>query len=216
MALPSAILAVAAGVLLGLRGFLAYAGQASEAALRATDGIGTSIGISALSIVAFVLLTPLGWLAAYLFLSGLLRVFLSVTGEIGGDPLVTLVDGVLHRRGIERMFRRAAADRERWEGPAVPDVVMRGVDAGWLEASFVIVASRLKAGWEKNVTVVTAHGWFRLGAPEDRHLPEGLRVFYPLYPMGGAEVMRRSVAYDHPALSAPAVEDPGAMREAKH
>jgi hypothetical protein len=216
MALPSAILSAASGVLLGLRGFLAYAGQASEATVRATGEIGASIGLSALSIFAFVLLTPLGWVSAYLFLAGLLRVFLSVTGDVGGDPLATAVDGLLHRRRVERAFTRAAADRERWEGPEVPDLVRRGVDAGWLEAAFVVVSSRLKPGWEKGVTIVTPGGWFRLGAPEDRHGPEGLRAFYPLYPMGGAEILRRSVAYDHPALSAEAVEDPGPMREAKH
>ncbi len=216
MALPSALLTLIAGFFLGLRGFLSYAGEASEAAVRATDGVGASLGVSVLSLFAFVLLTPLGWLASYLFASGLLRIFLFVTGDIGGDPLISAADGVLHRRGTRQRLARSAADRERWEGPEVPDVVRSGVDVGWWDVPFVVVSSRLKPGWEKGVTVVTPAGWFQLGAPEDRHLPEGLRALYPLQPMAAAEVLRRSVSYDHPALSGPAVEDPGAMREAKH
>jgi hypothetical protein len=216
MALPSAILTAAAGFFLGLSGFLAYAGETADATVRATDAIGASIGLSALSLFGFVLLTPLGWLSAYLFLSGLLRVFLAVTGDVGGDPLLSLADGVLQARTERGALAEAAADRERWEGPEVADVVRRGIDAGFLEAEFVVVSSRLKPGWEKGVTVVTPQRWFKLGRREDLHGPEGLRALYPLYPMGQAEVIRRSVAWDHPALSVPAVEDPGAMRDAKH
>jgi hypothetical protein len=217
MALPSAVVSLALGFFLGLRGFLAYAGQTADSTVRATEEMGASIGLSALSIFAFVLLTPLGWLSAYLFAAGLLRVFLSVTGDVGGDPLLSLVDGVLHRRSVRKGFVRASADRGRREGPEVADVLMRGGDAGWLEAEWVVVASRLKPGWEKGVTVVTPGRWFRLGERADRHTPEGLlRAYYPLYAMGGAEVIRRSVGYEHPGLEAAAVEDPGPMRDAKH
>lgn len=216
MVLPSALLTVIAGFFLGVHGFLAYAGRTSDAAVRATEEMGASIGVSALSLFAFALLTPLGWLAGYLFVSGFVRIVRVVIGDAGGDPLLSLVDGFLHRRAERQARARAVANRERWEGPEVPDVVRRGLDVGWLDVPLVVVASRLKPGWEKGVTVVTPGGWFQLGAREDRHLPEGLRALYPLQPMAAAEVLRRSVSYDHPALSGPTVEDPGAMREAKH
>lgn len=40
------------------------------------------------------------------------------------------------------------------------------------------------------------------GEPFDRCLGEGLRTLYPLNEPPGAEVMRRSVAYELPLLSA--------------
>ncbi len=215
MAPVSAVLTAGASFWLGLHGFLAYASRTADAAVAATSEIGASMSLSALSLGAFAFLTPLGWLSSYLFLSGLLRALLSVTGEIGGDPLLSLLDAPLHRVSERRAFERAAADRARWEGPEMPDLVARGDDLG-LDAPFVVVASRLKPGWEKGVTVVTPRQWFRLGPREDRRQPDGLRALYPLYPMGQAEVIRRSVGYDHPAFSTPPVEDPGPMREAKH
>jgi hypothetical protein len=83
----------------------------------------------------------------------------------------------------------------------VSDVLLTGRDGGAPEADFVLVCSRRKEGWELGVFVVTPEKWYRIGRPFDRRYPGGLRVLYPLSEVGGAEIIRRSVAYDLPRLS---------------
>lgn len=65
-----------------------------------------------------------------------------------------------------------------------------------------MIASRLKPGWDNSVFVVTTDRSYRIADAHDRRTPEGLRRFYVLHAVGQAEVIRRSVFYDHPQLSA--------------
>lgn len=203
----SAMTTVAVGLLVGLDGFLRYAAGIGETmAPLATENAGglfsIGMGISALSLPTFALLTPLGLFSTYLFASGILRGAMAVAGSPGGDPLLTLADGLVHPVLRERAREREAAARSLLEGPEVADALVTGAEAGIPEADWVVVASRLKPGWERGVFVVTTDRWWRLGAPRDRRGAEGLRALYPLHAVAAAEVMRRSVYYDHPRLSA--------------
>jgi hypothetical protein len=78
----------ALGFLLGLEGFLRYAGVVAEGANRLTDEIGFAIGVSGISFLSYVLFTPQGLLSAYLFVAGTLRAVASGAGPTPGDPLL--------------------------------------------------------------------------------------------------------------------------------
>jgi hypothetical protein len=154
------------------------------------------------------LLTPPGLLSAYLVLSGLLRVAMAVADAPGGDPLLTLADHFLRERRLRVEQERALARRAALEGPEVPDLLLSGSEAGFPDAEWVVVASRLKPGWEAGAFVVTADRWYKLGPRQDRQQPDGLRAFYPLGPVAATEVIRRAVPYDHPRLSASEASQP--------
>jgi hypothetical protein len=207
LALVSAASTVAAGCLLGLDGYLRYAGRVGEilAPLSGETGDGifsVGMGMSALSLPTFALFTPLGLLCTYLVLSGIARVTMVLAGTPGGDPVLALADGWLHGRRRDRARETAAADRAALEGPEVADILTPGSELGFPDAEWVVVASRVKPGWQPGVIVVTTDRWWRIGAACDRRRPEGLRALYPLHAVAAAEVIRRSVYYDHPQLSA--------------
>lgn len=212
----SAVATVAVGLLVGFDGFMRYAARVGEtmAPLATESGGGLfsiGMGISALSLPSFALLTPVGLASTYLFVSGVARGAMAVAGSPAGDPLLTLADAVIHPWLRERAREKAAAARSLLEGPEVADVLVTGAEAGIPEADWVVIASRLKPGWERGVFVVTTDRWWRIGSPRDRRGAEGLRALYPLHAVAAAEVMRRSVYYDHPGLSAlPLVPVPGA------
>ena len=193
----------------GVPGFFEYAipisshgvDKALEKATEQDFALGGAIGMSAISLFAFLFLTPKGWLTLYLGLSGLARFGAATIGEPFGDPLLTGVDALGRRLAAAFRDDTARRARERLEGPAVSDVLLTGRDGGAPEADFVVVASRRKEGWEPGVFVVTPEKWYRIGRPFDRRYPSGLRVLYPLSEVGAAEIIRRSVAYDLPRLS---------------
>ena len=211
----SAGLSLLVAVAAGLRAYLIYATlQASNAVdmtLQASGWRPASGGAvpsaaaataqwvsSWTSLFTFALFTPVGLGLTYLSLSSLVRGLSWVSGEPMGDPVLTVID-----RGIRRL--RAAGDarhqrqqRERLEGVADPDVVAPGATLGFPGADLVVVSSRRKAEWEAGVTVITAAGWFVLGAPLERTTARGLRTFYPLTAVHGEVVLRRRVAYDLP------------------
>lgn len=216
-AIPSALVTIFLGFGLGVPGFLAYATRAAsvgnemmlDAAGRDLAGklpggtvtTAAPVSISMLSLFAFSFFTPLGLLSSYLAMTGFLRLAAAFVDEPHGDPILTGLDHA--RRGlVERVRRdRLAALRERLEGPAVPDLCLRGPAAGEPQADYVIVASRRKPGWEKGVFVVTTDTWYRIGQPYDRRDPGGLRTVYTLTEVGKAEVLRRSVYYELPKVS---------------
>jgi hypothetical protein len=203
----SAACAVAAGLLLGFDGYMRYAAGVAEtlAPLATENGGGifsVGMGMSALSLPTFAFFTPLGLLCTYLVLSGIARVAMVLAETPGGDPLLALADGWLHGRRRERAREAAAAERAALEGPEVADVLAPGADLGLPDAEWVVVASRVKPGWEPGVIVVTTDRWWRIGAVSDRRLRDGLRALYPLHAVAAVEVIRRSVYYDHPQLSA--------------
>ncbi len=89
-----------------------------------------------------------------------------------------------------------------WKVRRLHAMIERTATAGGApEAAFVVVASRVKPGWDEGAFVMAAQAWFRLGRPFDQRYPDGLRRVYPLIVPGAAEVIRRQVAYELPALS---------------
>ena len=211
----SAIATIALGVFLGVHGYLRFvqtlgdvaASQAIELSYQIVEGRAqaTNPGIpfvsSMLGLFAFVL-TPLGFVAAYLVASGLIRALGSAMGQPTGDPLLTLVDEWYSKRRAQDEAEKARLERNALEGPELPDELVVGPEAGFPEADWIVIASRLKLGWERGVFVVTPDRWYRLDDAIDRHTRDGLRRFYVLIAAGQAEVIRRSVFYEHPRLSA--------------
>ena len=75
---------------------------------------------------------------------------------------------------------RSKEIRSGWSADE-PDRRYDGEWAGLTGVDFVIVAARRKPGWTKGTWVTTENdGWFVLGEPFDRPMPNGLRTIYPL------------------------------------
>ena len=217
MGLPSALATILAGLFVGGRGFMAYAVRAADAASQATlDAAARQVSnsppgappidtlapqlVSIASVAAFTLFTPLGWLATYCTLSGLLRVASIVADHAVGDPILTALDGTLRAVWARRRERAAGARRARAEGPETSDRLFTGDGAGLPGVDYAVVASRRKPGWTAGTIVVTSAGWYRLGEPFDARLPYGLRAVYPLTRLDTHEVLRKAVQYELPPL----------------
>jgi len=181
---------------------MGYARAVAEGANRLTDDIGLAMGLSGLSIFTYALLTPRGLLSTYLFLAGTFRAVASAAGSTPPDPILAASRAIYTRHRRRTEAEKAVAARRALEGPETPDVLRRGPTPEDPDAEWVVIASRLKPGWEKGVFVVTTDRWYRIARVSDRRTDAGLRRFYVLDPVGQAEVLRRSVYYDHPALSA--------------
>lgn len=179
-----------------------YAQSVVDSANRMTDEIGLVIGLSGLSVFTYALLTPRGLFSTYLFVTGALRAVATAAGPTPGDPVLALARGLYARQRRRTAAERAAVAREAREGPATPDFVERGPLPDHPDAAWVVTASRPKDGWAVGVFVVTTDRWYRIASALDRILDGRLRHVYVLDPVGQAEVIRRSVYYDHPALSA--------------
>ena len=68
----------------------------------------------------------------------------------------------------------------------------------------VIVASRLKEGWDDGTFLITDDTTFVIGVPFDRRFAFGLRRIYPITTVGTtSEVMRKMVKYALPPLTEP-------------
>jgi hypothetical protein len=213
--LPSAVLTIVAGAVVGLGGFLAYSDRvgretgalivkAAEAQLAGKlpndpNLNAAPIAVAALTPFAF-LFTPLGLLATYLIVSGGARALSWVVDEPWGDPILTGIDAIGHRAsGRARDSHRRRA-RERAEGVEVPDRLYPAAWADLTDADLVVVSSRRKPDWDKGTFVITPEQWYVLGEPFDRQLPEGLRTIYPLKELKTNDVMRRGVSYQLPPL----------------
>jgi hypothetical protein len=214
-ALLASLLTFLGAFAVGIPCFLRYAAHAGSAVAdtmlttavavnqgRAPAGaMPGSYAVSMFALPGFLFFTPLGWLTLYLFFSGLVRSIACAAGEAHGDPLIGLVDHVATTRLGRRRQRIAAATRAAREGPAVADVLLTGREGGAPEAAYVLVASRVKDGWERGTFVITPDAWYRLGDPFDRRFADGLRRVYPLIVPGEAEAIRRQVRYELPPLS---------------
>ena len=217
MAPVSSLLTMLAGFALGIRGYFAYLD-----AMRRVSGIGMlDIGklqveghlpetaevsaiptaLAAMAPLSFAFLTPLGLLATYLVLSGLVRSVSAYIDESHGDPVLTGLDWLGRRTFSSQQQRSARVARERLEGTEEPDRRYDGAWAGLEGVDFVIVSARRKPDWNKGTFVVTSDGWFTLGEPFDRPTPNGLRTVYPLTLQTTAlEVLRKGVSYELPHL----------------
>jgi len=218
-AAPASGLATTIGGLYpGGRGLVAYLNRAADASIDATFDLAarqsrgeipagvdvTTWDLQRLSIfafVAFVLFTPLGLLACYLAVSGLLRATSTTCDQPAGDPLLTGADALVRRAARRWRERRAEAARRRAEGPEVPDRVRTGAWAGLQGVDCVDMASRRKPGWTRGTFVITGDKWYTLGEPFDLKLPQGLRTIYPLTEQEVPEVLRRGVQYELPPLN---------------
>lgn len=204
-ALAASVLTLLAGAALGITGFLGHLTEAASLTndaflATATRNPGEKIalpsGLSIFSFVTFLFLTPQGWAATYLTLSGAVRAIGTRVDDPHGDFLLTLVDA-----GARSLTGRAhaAADirrRRRREGPIVPDRVLPGGQVGLPDATLVIVASTPKVGWQHGAVVLSDAGEFRLVAVEDREIDGRLRHLYGLARHADHEVFRRTVEYE--------------------
>ena len=215
-ALLSGVVSMLAAAAIAIPAFLQYTEATSlvavDAMLRATgwrptpagDAVPSADAATAswfsgyLSPIAFFLFTPTGVLSIYLFTTGWLRTVSAYVDDARGDPVLSTIDALVRRTRDRSRTRRTREERERLEGPEVPDRVVTGTAAGIPEADLVVVASRRKPDWEPGAFVITADKWFKLGTPVDRQLPVGLRTFYPLTELIAHEVLRRGVPYDLP------------------
>lgn len=221
----SMVLTATLGVRIGYEGFFTRAQKAGEegAALALQLGVpGKSGGVGGLSQIdavaaalmgnaltplAFFLFTPLGWLADYLVISAVFRGFTLAVDHPWGDPLLTVIDNVARRTRAKSLARRQAAERERAEGPEVPDEILECRKFAGKEADYVVVASRRKTGWTLATTVVSGSVRLRLGDPLETTLEGRLRTCYPLKIIRDIQVDRRIVHYDWPT-DAPLLQDP--------
>lgn len=146
------------------------------------------------------LFTPIGLLAAYMVLSGLVRIAGSFIDEAHGDPVLTGVDALWRKLFTTRQQRSVRVAREKLERMDEPDRRYDGAWAGLPDVDFVIVAARRKPQWIRGTFVITSDGWFTLGEPFDRPMPNGLRTIYPLTLQRTNDVVRKSVEYELPPL----------------
>jgi hypothetical protein len=229
VAFASSLLGLLAGFAIGIRGYFSYlvalysspgasileiskqqvAGKLPETV--DVSGVPAALGI--LAPITFALATPVGLLATYLVLTGFFRVTAWYTGEPGGDPLLTGIDALGRRMFGRHQHRSAQRERTRLEGAEEPDRLYEGAWADLPDATYVVVAARRKPGWTKGTWVITSDGWYTLGEPFDRPLPQGIRTVYPLTVQGATlDVLRKGVSYELPKLrsSRRAAPAPGA------
>ena len=199
---------------LGVPAFLRYAGIAGSGVASTmlttataintgrapSDAMAGSYAVSMFALPAFLFFTPLGLVSLYLFVTGFYRSIACAVGDARGDPLLGLAHSGVSTFVVRRRQRVAAEVRAAQEGIEVPDVLLTGREGGAPEAEYVVVAARVKEGWERGTFVMTAGACFRLGESFDRRFPDGLRRVYPLIVPGAAEVIRRQVAYEMPLL----------------
>jgi len=217
MALPSAVVTIFDGSTVGGQGFMAHAemaaDRAAQAALDAAERqmAGAAQGgdpvttltpqlVSMASVVAFTLFTPLGLLATYLAVSGLVRAGSVVTHDATGDPVLSALDWMVRRAGARAGASLAGRHRATAEGPETPDRLFTGEGVGLAGVAFAVVASRRKPDWTSGTILATPDGWYRLGDPFDARLPHGLRTVCPLARIGTQEVLRKAVEYELPPL----------------
>jgi hypothetical protein len=151
--------------------------------------------------LAFAFFTPIGLFCTYLVFSGFARVVASYVDEAHGDPVLSGADWLGRRLFTSRQQRTVRVERARLERTDEPDRRHDGEWAGLTGVDFVIVSARRKPGWSKGTWVITNDdGWFVLGEPFDRPMPNGLRTVYPLTAQTTLEAVRKSVEYEFPPL----------------
>jgi hypothetical protein len=204
----AAALTMLAGFAIGIPGFFAHLEETVaqnnalylEAAARArTEEFPTPSALSGLGLFTFILLTPQGWAWSYLVLTGFVRLAGAHFDDPHGDFVLTLADAGVRRVGAATARRAAIDNRHLLEGPEVRDRIVHGAQLGLPDAAVVVVASRLKEGWEVGAVLLTDRGAFRILAVEDRTIGGRLRCLYSLTPHEDLEVFRRAVQYRFPA-----------------
>jgi hypothetical protein len=157
-------------------------------------------GVSAVTLFAYLFLTPLGLFSTYLAASGLLRAVSAFVGDPRADFLLSGAYWATTSLARSTRARRDRGAREKLEGPEVRDVLGTGEWAG-LPVDYVVIASRLKPEWTSGAIILSSADWYRLGAPVDREVDGHLRTLYPLTRLEVTEVVRRGIEYELPRLS---------------
>ncbi len=104
------------------------------------------------------------------------------TGEPVGDPILTGIDWRVASSDDSDDARAIDAERSaaRSKRSTNPIGGMTAHGPASTDVTYVVVAARRKPGWTKGTWVITSDGWFTLGEPFDRPMPNGLRTVYPL------------------------------------
>jgi hypothetical protein len=219
MAPTSSMVTMLAGFAIGIPGFYGYLARLQQAKaasileiskMQVAGQLPETEDVSAIPSVLFAtapvtyaLFTPLGLFCTYLVVSGLVRVAASYIDEAHGDPVLTGIDSLARRVFTSRQERSVRDARLKLEKVDEPDRRYDGEWAGLNGVDFVIVAARRKPAWTKGTWVITDDGWFVLGEPFDRPMPNGLRTVYPLTAQTTLEPVRKSVQYALPPLRTP-------------
>ena len=203
----SAILTAFAGALVGMQGLFDYMDLVNAASAKVAIAGGASqrdiAGMGALSPVAFFFFTPLGWLADYLLITGVVRGISLAVDQPLGDPILTVVDYAVRDKTAELKGKKEAEAREAAEGPVAPDEILECRKFAGKEADFVVVSSRRKDGWTQHTTVFAGAVRLRLGEPREMTLEGKLRTCYPLKVIRDIQVDRRIVQYEWPEGAPP-------------
>lgn len=212
----AAIATLLSGVVVGFIGFLRYAEPVAstntalmlELAGRPSGAGGEELSVSApvaltmLSSIVFALATPVGWLATYLVVTGLVRGLAAAVDERRGDPIVGLARRLIAGARTRRRAAREVAGFVALAGPEVPDRIVPGDRFGIVGADLIVVASRPKPEWTPGTVLDCGDRWLRVGEAVLRSLPVGLRTLYPLVDMPDTAVFRRIVHYELPRRGA--------------
>lgn len=214
--IPAALATLLVGLAVGGVGFVRFTRQVASdnnaamlevaglqnAGARGGSDVTTAapVALTMLAPFAFVIATPLGWLSAYLVVTGLVRSVAGAVREPRGDPLLALAVRARRGWGRRRVIARATVARESLEGPEVADRLATAARFGIDGADLVVVASRRKEVWVRGTVLDCGGRYYRVGTAVDRTLPGGLRTLYPLIELPETEVFRRVVRYDLPAL----------------
>ena len=203
-ALVSGILTFMVGASLGIVSFVSHAtGWAAETnrlVLGSPDLALSGAGSISmlLAFFTFLFFTPWGWITLYLTFSGFIRAGAAAFSESFGDPHLTGLDALAFGTTRRARAPRPRARREALERPEVPDRIVPGSKVGMRGVDLVIVASRVKPGWNKGTVVMSATKAYRVGTVEERTIAGRLRTLYPLTEHKDLEVFRRTVHYDLP------------------
>lgn len=224
-AILSILLTLALGLWVGMQGLFdsgTKAGNDAAALALKVGAPGSAVGgmdqtaqVAAalqspiLAVLAFFFFTPRGWLADYLFISGIFRGITLAVDNPWGDPILTGLDHLIRGKRETDRARAEAQARERAEGPEVPDQILECRKFAGKEADYVVVASRRKDGWTKATTVMANDVRLRIGDPLEKTLEGRLRTCYPLKVIRDIQVDRRMVRYYWPK-DAPPLPDPTA------
>lgn len=190
----SSLLTLLMGAGLGVSGFFAHMSRALQPREFTPPPFMLAV------FLGYVFFTPRGLLSSYLVFSGLARAAASWTGEPFGDPILTGIDSLARRFFTKQQQRTVREARAKLEKSDEPDRRYDGEWAGLTNVDFVIVAARRKPNWTRGTWVITDDGWFVLGEPFDRPMPNGLRTIYPLTAQTTLEPVRKSVPYVLPPL----------------
>jgi len=207
MAPASSMLTLLGGAALGITGFFTH----MRAAIDGVEFMPPPLMLAVF--LGYVLATPRGVFSIYLVISGLFRAISSWIDEPCGDPLLTGVDALVRRLTSTRREKSRQRARLALERRDEPDRRYDGQWAGLTGVDFVIVAARRKPGWTRGSFVITSDGWFTLGEPFDRPMPNGLRTIYPLTLLTTADVLRKGLAYELPPLRQAPARRPAAGNE---